>query len=64
MHITKDGVLELLRRSGDDATADRAERELPDELDFARDRDALRGLGLDLKELVGKIDGAGIPGLS
>jgi hypothetical protein len=64
MHITKRAVVELVRESGDATRADRAERELPDELDFARDRDALEELGLDLKELVGKIDGAGIPGLS
>jgi hypothetical protein len=36
----------------------------PDDLNFARDRGALEKLGLDPKELVGKIDGAGIPGLS
>ena len=64
MHITKSHILGLLRARGDEATADRAERELPDQLDFARDRDALLKLGLDPKELVQKIDGAGIPGLS
>jgi hypothetical protein len=64
MRVTKDSVLDLLRRNGNEEKALRAERELPDDLDVARDRDALGRLGLDPKELIGKIDGAGIPGLS
>jgi hypothetical protein len=64
MPVTKDAILRLLRNSGDEAKAEQAERELPDDLNFARDRDALEKLGLDPKELIGKIDGAGIPGLS
>jgi hypothetical protein len=64
MHVTKAAILELLRSSGDETTLDRAARELPADLDLARDWAALERLGLNPKELVGKIDGAGIPGLS
>lgn len=64
MRITKHHVIELLRARGDAATADRAARELPDDLTFSRDRQALERLGVDPTELIGKVDGAGIPGLS
>lgn len=64
MRITKHAVVELLRSRGDVETAQRAERELPDDLMYSRDRPALEALGIDLVELRNKIDGVGIPGLS
>jgi hypothetical protein len=64
VHIAKDRILELLRESGDDQKASRAEQELADPVDTERDQETLGELGLDPKELVQKISGEGIPRLS
>ena len=64
MQVSKDRILALLREGGDQQKADAVDRQLPDEIDFERDRGALENLGLDPKELLQKITGEGIPELS
>jgi hypothetical protein len=57
--LDKQELLKLLRTQGDNDTADKAERELPDEIDTDRDGDALDALGLDRTQLMGKLAGGG-----
>ena len=59
MKLDKQELLTLLRTQGDNDTADRAEKELPDEIDTDRDGDALDGLGLDRTQLMAKLAGGG-----
>lgn len=62
MQIPKDKILEMLRERGDDQKAGQAEQELPDQVDTERDKGTLDKLGLDPKDLLGKL-GGGMPGL-
>ena len=62
MKLDKQELLRLLRTQGDNDTADRAERELPDEVDTDRDGDALDGMGLDRTQLMAKLAGGGFGG--
>ena len=62
MKLDKQELLRLLRTQGDNDTADRAERELPDEVDTDRDGDTLDGLGLDRTQLMAKLAGGGFGG--
>ena len=57
--LDKQELLKLLRTQGDNDTADKAERELPDEIDTDRDGDALDALGLDRTQLMAKLAGGG-----
>ena len=57
MKLDKQELLKLLRTQGDNDTADKAERELPDEVDTDRDGDALDALGLDRTQLTAKLAG-------
>jgi hypothetical protein len=57
--LAKQELLKLLRTQGDNDTADKAERELPDEIDTDRDGDALDALGLDRTQLMSKLAGGG-----
>jgi hypothetical protein len=64
MNIDKSQLLDLLRSSGDDEQADRAERELPDQVDTDRDRGLLDRLGLDVDDILAKLGGGdGLSGL-
>ena len=63
MEIPKDQILELLRNRGDDAKAEQADQELPDNVDPERDSGVLSKLGIDPSELLGKFGGGTIPGL-
>ena len=63
MNIDKSQILELLRSRGDQDQADRAERELPDDVDTDRDAGLLDRLGLDVDDLLGKLGGGGLGGL-
>ena len=63
MNIDKSQILELLRSRGDQDQADRAERELPDEVDTDRDAGLLDRLGLNVDDLLGKLGGGGLGGL-
>jgi hypothetical protein len=60
--LDKQELVRVLRTEGDNDTADRAERELPDEVDTDRDGDALDALGLDRTQLMAKLAGGGFGG--
>lgn len=59
MEIPKDKILELLKQRGDNAKAEKAERELPDTVDTERDKGILDRLGIDPQDLLGNIGGLG-----
>lgn len=59
MKLEKQELLKLLRTQGDNETADKAESQLPDEIDTDRDGEALDALGLDRTQLMGKLAGGG-----
>jgi len=60
MNIDKTQILDLLRSQGDQDKAERADRELPDEVDTDRDSGLLGGLGLDIGDLLKKFGGGGL----
>ncbi len=59
MKLDKQELLKMLRTQGDNDTADKAESELPDEIDTDRDGGALDALGLDRTQLMAKLAGGG-----
>ena len=59
MDIDKDKVMEMVRSKGDQNKTDQAEKELPDKVDPAQHADLLARLGVDRKELMGKLGGLG-----
>ena len=62
MNLDKQDLVRMLRAQGDNDAADRAERELPDQIDTDRDGDALAGIGLDRSELMAKLAAGGLGG--
>jgi hypothetical protein len=63
MNIDKDQILQLLRSQGDDAKAQQADQELPDQVDTDRDSGLLAKFGIDPMDLVKKLGGGGLGGL-
>lgn len=59
MQTDKTQIVDLLRTRGDDAAADRAERELPDSVDIHEHRGVLGELGLDPMKLASEFAGGG-----
>ncbi|MDQ3351196.1 MAG: hypothetical protein M3501_04455 [Actinomycetota bacterium] len=59
MNIDKSQIIDLLRSQGDSDKADRADAELPDEVDTERDKGLLDKFGLDVGDLVSKFGGGG-----
>ena len=59
MKIDKQELVQVLRTEGDNDTADKAESQLPDEIDTDRDGDALDAIGLDRTQLMAKLAGGG-----
>jgi hypothetical protein len=57
--LDKQELLKLLRTQGDNEIADRADSQLPDEIDIDRDGAALDALGLDRTQLMAKLAGGG-----
>ncbi len=57
MQIPKEKVLELLRERGQHDKAEQADRELPDQVDPEKHASLLSKLGVDPKELLGKLPG-------
>ena len=56
MEIPKEKILELLRERGDHEKADKAEQELPDQVDHEQHADLLSKIGIDNPtELLGKV---------
>ena len=63
MQIDKETILNLLREQGKTDEAQRAEQELPDQVDTDRDGDLLERFGIDPQDLLGRFGGGNIPGL-
>ena len=53
MEIPKDAILELLASRGDDAKAQQAQAELPDNVDTDRDQGLLAKFGINTADLIG-----------
>jgi hypothetical protein len=62
VQIDKQELLRLLRTQGDNDTADKAERGLPDEIDTEEHADALQSVGLDRATLQAKLAGGAFGG--
>jgi hypothetical protein len=62
MQIPKEQILELLQQQGQGDKKSQAEQELPDQVDTEQHADLLQKLGIDPKDLLGKL-GGGVPGL-
>jgi hypothetical protein len=60
--LDRQELVRVLRTEGDNDTADKVERDLPDEIDTDRDGDALDGVGLDRTQLMAKLAGGGLGG--
>lgn len=63
MQIDKERIINLLRDQGDQDKAQKAEQELPDQVDTDRDAGVLQRLGIDPSDLVSRLGGGNIPGL-
>jgi hypothetical protein len=59
MNIDKDTIMNMLRSNGQDADADRAQQELPDQVDTDQDGGMLDKLGINPAELIAKFTGGG-----
>lgn len=64
MQIDKHQVLELLRAKGEQDKAEQAARELPDQMDTDEHADVLSSFGLRPQELVAKLGGGPLGGLT
>jgi hypothetical protein len=60
--LDKQELVRVLRTEGDNDTADKAEQDLPDEIDTDRDGDALDAIGLDRTQLMAKLAGGSLGG--
>lgn len=63
MEIPKEQILDLLKQRGDNDKAQKANDELPDTVDTERDSGLLDRFGIDPKDLLGGLGGAGKLGL-
>jgi hypothetical protein len=57
MEIDRQEIVDQLRGRGEDDVADRAERDLPEEVDTEEHADLLHGLGINPMDLIGGIGG-------
>lgn len=57
MQIDKSQILEFLRSQGDHEKADRADTELPDQVDTEQHSDLLSKLGINPADLLGRLPG-------
>ena len=55
MEIDKQKIVDMLRERGDHDKAQQAEQELPDKVDHEQHSDLLTRIGVDSKELLGKV---------
>lgn len=62
MNIDKDTILNLLRGNGQDEQAQRAEQELPEEVDTDEHAGLLQKYGLQPADLIAKVTGGGSGG--
>jgi hypothetical protein len=63
MQIDKAQILELLRSQGDDAKAQQADAELPNQVDTDQHAGLLEKFGLNPADLISKLGGGGLGGL-
>ena len=63
MQFDKSQILDLLRSQGDQAKADEADRELPQQVDTDQHGGILEKLGLNPADLIAKLAGGGGGGL-
>jgi hypothetical protein len=59
MEIPKEKILELLRSQGDHDKAQKADQELPDQVDPEQHAGILGQLGIDPQDILGKLGGLG-----
>jgi hypothetical protein len=64
MQIDKEQVLELLRSKGEADKAEQADRELPDRMNTDDDVDLLSNYGLRPQEVIAKLGGGPLGGLT
>ena len=64
MEIPKDQILQLLRSRGEDAKADQANSQLPDQVDPEQHAGLLNQLGIDPQDLLGSLGGGGAGGIA
>ena len=57
MEIDRQEIVDQLRGRGEDDIADRAERDLPEEVDTEEHADLLHALGINPMDLIGGIGG-------
>lgn len=57
MNIDKDTILQMLRGNGQDAQADQAQQELPDQVDTDNDGGLLDKFGINPADLIAKFTG-------
>ena len=62
MKIDKQELVQVLRTEGDNDTADKAESQLPDEIDTDADDGQLAAIGLDRTQLLAKLAGGSLGG--
>ncbi|MCC3291920.1 hypothetical protein [Arthrobacter sp. zg-Y1110] len=62
MQIDKQQIIEFLKNRGDSSKAGQAESDLPEKVDTERDSGLLDKLGINPKDLLGKLPG-GLSGL-
>ena len=55
MNIDKDTILNMLRSNGQDADADRAQQDLPDQVDTDQDAGMLQRFGINPADLIAKL---------
>jgi hypothetical protein len=64
MQIDKSTIIDFLRQRGDDQNADRADQELPDQVDTEQHAGLLERFGLDPAELMSRFTGGrDLPGI-
>ena len=59
MNIDKDTILNMLRSNGQDADADRAQQDLPDQVDTDQDAGMLQRFGINPADLIAKLTAGG-----
>lgn len=62
MQIPKDQILDLLRKQGKDDQVDKADAELPDQVDTEKHAGLLEKFGLSPADVLSKLGGGGLSG--
>jgi hypothetical protein len=63
MNIDKETILNMLRSNGQDADADRAQQDLPDQVDTDQHAGMLQRFGINPADLIAKLTGGGEGGI-